>query len=118
MLQTEGGRPDRVKEYLCSCPGSNGDVGHQMERQGEEQKDERMEDDRRYVDDARVYLYPIRGGWRWESGDLWYKKEWEEEDALISPTEKTKRVVYGSMQGLTKCLAFTAETSEDFGFRH
>ena len=77
-----------------------------------------VEDDGRYVDDARVYLYPIRGGWRWESGDLWYKKEWEEEDALISPTEKTKRVVYGSMQGLTKCLAFTAETSEDFGFRH
>ena len=52
-----------------------------------------VEDDGRYVDDARVYLYPIKGGWRWESGDLWYKKEWEEEDALISPTEKTKRVV-------------------------
>ena len=73
-----------------------------------------VEDDGRYVDDARVYLYPVRAGWRWEAGGLWFKKEWEEEDALLSPTERTKRVVYASMQGLTKCLAFTAETCEDF----
>ena len=73
-----------------------------------------VEDDGRYVDDARVYMYPVRAGWRWEEGRLWFRREWEEEDALLSPTERTKRVVYGSMQGLTKCLAFTAETSEDF----
>jgi hypothetical protein len=30
------------------------------------------------------------------------------------PNREDKRVVYGSMQGLTKCLAFIAETSEDF----
>jgi hypothetical protein len=74
----------------------------------------RVEDDGRYVDDARVFMYPIRAGWRWEQGGLWFKKEWEQEDSLLSPTERTKRVVYGSMQGLTKCLAFTVETSEDF----
>jgi hypothetical protein len=73
-----------------------------------------VEDDGRYVDDDRVYMYPVRAGWRWEDGRLWFKKEWEEDDSLLSPTERTKRVVYGSMQGLTKCLAFTAETSEDF----
>ena len=45
---------------------------------------------------------------------MWFRKEWEEEDALLSPIERTKRVVFASMQGLTKCLAFTAETCEDF----
>ena len=74
----------------------------------------RVEDDGRYVDDARVFLFSIRAGWRLEQGGLWFKKEWEQEDSLLSPTERTKRVVYGSMQGLTKCLAFTVETSEDF----
>ena len=59
-------------------------------------------------------MYPIRAGWRWEGGELWYKKEWEEEDYLLSPTERTKRVVHSSMQGLTKCLTFTVETSEEF----
>ena len=74
----------------------------------------KVEDDGRYVDDARVFMYPIRAGWRWEGGELWYKKEWEEEDYLLSPTERTKRVVHASMQGLTKCLTFTVETSEEF----
>jgi hypothetical protein len=73
-----------------------------------------IEDDGRYVGDARVYMYPVRAGWRWENGRLWYRREWEAEDGLLSPMERTKRVVFGSMQGLKKCLAFTAETSEDF----
>ena len=73
-----------------------------------------LEDDGRYVDDARACMYPIRARWRWESGGLWYREEWEEKDALLSPTERTKRAVHGSMQGLTKCLRFTVETSEDF----
>ena len=63
---------------------------------------------------ARACMYPIRAGWRWKSGGLWYREEWEEKDALLSPTERTKRAVHGSMQGLTKCLRFTVETSEDF----
>ena len=73
-----------------------------------------LEDDGRYVDDARAYLYPIRPGWRWEEGGLWYKKEWEIEDELLSPVERTKRVIQESMVGVTKCLKFTTETSEDF----
>ena len=70
-----------------------------------------LEDDGWYVDDARAYIYPIRAGWRWESGGLWYRRESEEEDLLLSPTERSKRAVHGSMQGLTKCLKFTVETS-------
>ena len=29
-----------------------------------------LEDDGRYVDDARAYMYPIRPGWRWDDGEL------------------------------------------------
>ena len=68
----------------------------------------RVEDDGRYMDDARVFMFAIRAGWRWEHGGLWYRKEWEQEDYLLSPTERTKRVVFGSMQGLTSCLACLA----------
>ena len=73
-----------------------------------------LEEDGRYVDDARAYLYPIRPGWRWEDGSLWYRREWETEDELLSPVERTKRVIHGSMVGVTKCLKFTTETCEDF----
>ena len=58
---------------------------------------------------------PIKAGWRWLDGGLWYTQEWESEDELLSPIERTKRVVFGSMNGLTECLAFTVETEEDFG---
>ena len=73
-----------------------------------------VEDDGRFVDDARVFLFPVRPGWRWQDGRLWYKREWEEQDQLLSPTELTKRMVYGSMQALTECLSFTVETHEEF----
>ena len=33
-----------------------------------------------YVDDGRVFMYPVRPGWRWVEGGLWFCKEWEEED--------------------------------------
>ena len=66
------------------------------------------------MDDARVFLYPLRPGWRWEQGGLFYKEEWEREDEFLSPIERTKRMIQASMQGLTKCLAFTVETCEDF----
>ena len=34
-----------------------------------------VEDDGRIVDDARVFLYALRPGWRWEGNGLWYRKE-------------------------------------------
>ena len=33
--------------------------------------------DGRYVDDGRLVLYPVRAGWRWFQGGLWYQKEWK-----------------------------------------
>ena len=73
-----------------------------------------VEDDGRFVDDARNFLYPLRPGWRWEQGELWFSREWEQEDQLLSPIERTKRAVFGSMQGIIQCLSFTVETEEDF----
>ena len=72
------------------------------------------EADGRYVDDGRLVLFPIRRGWRWHRGGLWFCKEWEEEDMMLTNIERTKRVVFGAMQGLTDCLSFTVETEEDF----
>ena len=73
-----------------------------------------VEDDVRFVDDARIFTYSLRAGRRWDQGGLWFNKEWEQEDQLLSPTERTKQAIFLSMQGLTQCLAFTVETSEDF----
>jgi hypothetical protein len=74
----------------------------------------KVEDDGRFVDDACVFIYPIRPEWRWENGGLWFRMEWKLDNALLSPTERTKRVEGESMSGLTKCLTFTTETSEEF----
>ena len=57
----------------------------------------KVEEDGRFVDDARVFMFPVRPGWRWQDGGLWYMKEWEEQDKLLSPTEVTKRMVFDSM---------------------
>ena len=73
-----------------------------------------LEEDGRYVDDARAFMYPVRPGWRWDNGELWYSREWEAEDAFLSPVERTKRVVEKSMEGVVACLKFTTETGEDF----
>ena len=55
-----------------------------------------------------------RPGWRWFKDGLWFREEWEDLDRGLSAIERTKRVVFGAMQGLTTCLAFTVETEEDF----
>ena len=68
----------------------------------------------RYMDDGRVFIHSIKRGWRWDEGELVWRKEWEEEDALVSMREVTKRVVHRSMQGVLPFLNFTTEVGEDF----
>ena len=70
--------------------------------------------DGRYVDDGRLVLYPIRSGWRWHKGGLWFREDWEQEDQFLTAIERTKRVISSAMQGLTECLSFTVETQDDF----
>ena len=69
---------------------------------------------KRYMDDGRVCLPGIKAGWRWAEGELKYKEEWKNQDQTVSPTERTRRVLAGSMEGVIKCLTFTTETGEDF----
>ena len=65
------------------------------------------EDDRRYVDDTRAFMYPVRPGWRWMRGSLWWRADWEMEDLMLSDVEITKMAFFRSTQGLTHCLSFT-----------
>ena len=67
-----------------------------------------------YVDDGRVFMHPLRPGWRWTEDGLWYCREWELEDESLSNIEITKRAVGKSMDGMIECLTFTVESQEDF----
>ena len=82
--------------------------------EGQVENNLEVEEDARYVDDARVWLYPVRPGWRWVGEDLVYEQQWEVDDEGLSGEERTRRVVYQSMQGLTKGLRFTTEICSEF----
>ena len=68
----------------------------------------------RYMDDGRVFLAPLRPGWRWIEGGLRYKGSWKKEDVAqkISGTDITRRALEKSMQEVLKCLTFTTEVGE------
>ena len=72
------------------------------------------EEDARYMDDGRSVMYPLRPGWRWVDGGLWYCGRWEMEDRQLSDTLITERVVHGTMMGIEEYLEFTMETGEEF----
>ena len=69
----------------------------------------------RYMDDGRVFMPPVKPGWRWVGAKLLFCHAWQVEDAKLSPLEITKRVVHGSLGGVMSYLKFTIETEEDFG---
>ena len=70
----------------------------------------------RYMDDGRSLIHPVRPGWRIDDdGKLKFKVEWEQDDKNFSPTERTKKVLEGSMKGVMEGIELTMETKEDFG---
>ena len=71
----------------------------------------------RYMDDARAFLPPFQPGWRYGTHGLEYSLRWAMEDVDISPTERTKRVLSQTMEGVEQFLSFTFETCEDEGFQ-
>ena len=76
----------------------------------------RIEEYLRYMDDGRVFIYPIRPGWRWVQGvGLRYKEGWRMEDEGLTPLEITRRVIDGSMQDVLPFLKFTTEVGEGEG---
>ena len=68
----------------------------------------------RYMDDFRTLLAPFRAGWRWNNGRISYCRRWEDQDKNLTPIERTKRVLMGTMGDIEGYLGFTAETEEDF----
>ena len=44
----------------------------------------------------------------------WYCKRWEQEDIEISPRERSRIFLYGTMSALEDFLSFTVETADDF----
>ena len=68
----------------------------------------------RYMDDGRAFLHAIKAGWRWSDGGLKFCRRWELEDQVLTPTERTRRVLHGTMCGIAEFLTFTMETGEDF----
>ena len=70
----------------------------------------------RYMDDARAFLQPFQPGWRYSSRGLEYSLRWAAEDKDLSATERTKRILAGTMKGVEQFLEFTFETCEDEGF--
>ena len=53
---------------------------------------------KRYMDDIRCFMPPIKHGWRWSEGRLLFCKRWAMEDARLTTTEVTRRIMEESMQ--------------------
>ena len=68
----------------------------------------------RYMDDIRAILAPFKSGWRWVDGGIKYCKRWEAEDQELTPIERTRRIIAGTMGVIEPFLTFTTETEEDF----
>ena len=68
----------------------------------------------RYVDDGRIFLHPIRAGWRMVGGLLKFRKLWQLEDCGTCPTKRTVDILESTMQGVVKGLKMTVETKPDF----
>ena len=67
----------------------------------------------RYVDDLRLYLFPINRGWSWDV----ITKSWKyQHDTCDKRTfdERTKEELRKSFDSVIDCLSFTTETQDDF----
>ena len=75
-----------------------------------------IEDAARYMDDLRLFMFPVREGWRWVEGELCWTKEWENEDLESgkSDLERTSELVRQSLNKIYPFLNFTIESAEDF----
>ena len=64
----------------------------------------------RYVDDIRMYMQPIRRGWKWIQG-TW---KWTDEEDNRSPESRTIEEVGKSLNSVWDFLSFTTEGERDF----
>ena len=68
----------------------------------------------RYMDDARAFMPAFKHGLRWVNNKLQFCQQWVVEDGHLTPTELTKQILAGTMQGIEAFLEFTFETCEQF----
>ena len=68
----------------------------------------------RYMDDGRIFLHPLKRGWRWMDGRLRFCQRWEMEDGGKSLLEVTRDALASSMKGVASYLSFTYESGEDY----
>ena len=68
------------------------------------------------MDDLRIYMFPIREGWRWIDRELCWTEEWEVEDLNggKSDLERTCEIVRQSLNKIYPFLNFTIESASDF----
>ena len=65
----------------------------------------------RYIDDLRIYMWPINPGWTWtENGWLFNKDEKDERDQLTRTMEEIRK----SLDCTVNFLTFTTESEGDF----
>ena len=69
----------------------------------------------RYMDDGRIFLHPVRRGWRWVDGKMIFCLRWEQEDQARTLLDITVEAIRGSMVGVADYLKFTYETGTDLG---
>ena len=78
-----------------------------------------VEEAARYMDDLRVYMFPIKEGWRWVERELCWTREWELEDQEKGEGDlrRTCELIRQSLNKIYPFLNFTVETIHDFADR-
>ena len=76
----------------------------------------KVEDAAKYMDDLRVFLFPLREGWRWIGSELCWTEDWEREHLTSgsSALERTCELIRQSLNLIYPFLNFTIESEEDF----
>ena len=65
----------------------------------------------RYVDNLRLYVFPLNKGWHWEEGRWCFNADIPDED---TDTNRTMKEFNKSFNDVIDCLEFTTESQEDF----
>ena len=65
----------------------------------------------RYIDDIRVYVFPINNGWSW-NGEKWMYDENNKDD--LNYEERTKKMLLKTFNSVLESITLTAESEAEF----
>ena len=99
---------------MCSGQAHYDHVGQAVARPGD--MGINIEDAARYMDDLRIFMFPLQAGWRWVGEELCWTEDWEGEDLRSGKTdlERTCELIRQSLNKIYPFLNFTIESIEDF----